>query len=266
MEEKKLTINQALNLAAKNHAEGRLHEAEVIYRKILDINPNNPDALHLLGVIAHQTGKYKDAVFNISKAVELKSNDATYHGNLAMAYDALGNEKESVRNYEKALEINPNYSNAHLAHYNLGISFKSKGKNIEALEHFNKAINLNKNFFDARWNKSLILLLLGRFKEGWEEYESRFKKKNPTDSRIFHKQKWDGCSLKGKKILIASEQGLGDAIQFIRYIPLVKEKEAYVILECRKELRRLFQDSLQEDEFIEKESGSIPNVEFDFYP
>ena len=264
MKEKKLTMNNALNLALKNHSKGKLNEAELIYRKILDKDPYNPDALHLLGLIAHQTGKYEDAVKYISKAIKSKS-DAVYHGNLAMTYDALGKEEESAKNYKIALKINPAYGNAHLAHYNLGVFFRDKGNIIEALEHLNKAIDLDKNFSDAHWNKSLILLLLGRFKEGWREYEYRFKKKEPTDSRIFYKPKWDGSLLKDKKILIISEQGFGDNIQFSRYIPLVKDKGAYIILECKKELRKLFKDSFDIDKFVEKESSIVPDVDFDFY-
>lgn len=263
MEEKKLSIDKALSLAVKNHKEGRLHEAEVIYRKILE-KEDNPDALHLLGVIAHQIGKHEDSVNYISKAIQLKSDCAIYYSNLGMAYEALGKEEESAKNFAMALKINSEHENAHLACYNLGIFFKDKGKIMESLEYFNKAVELDKNFFEARWNRSLILLLLGRFKEGWEEFEYRFKKEKPGDSRVFHKPKWDGSSLQGKRILIISEQGFGDNIQFIRYVPLVKERGGYVILECRKELKRLFENFLGVDEFVEKGSD-IENIKFDFY-
>jgi len=264
MVKEKFTISQALNLAVKNHTEGKLNKAEYIYRKIVEKDPYNPDALHLLGLISYQVGNYEDAVNYISKAIQLKSNIAIFYGNLGMTYDALGKEEESAINFKKALEINPQYDKAHLAHYNLGVFFKDKGKIIEALEHYDKAIELDENFFEAHWNRSLILLLLGRFNEGWEEFEYRFKKEKPTDSRVFNKPKWNGSSLEGKKILIVSEQGFGDDIQFIRYVPLVKEKGGYVILECKKEFRKLFENFPGVDKLVEKED-KIPNVEFDFY-
>lgn len=265
MGETGLDTSRELNLAVKKHTEGKLHEAELIYRKILAVYPNNPDALHLLGVIAHQVGRHEDAVKCISQAIKINPNDAVYHHNLGMAYDSLGEEEKSAKNFEKALNLNPNFENAHLACYNLGIFFKDKGEIEKSLEYFTKAIKLKKDFFEARWNRSLILLLLGKFKEGWEEYEYRFKKENPADSRIFNKPQWDGSFLNNKKILVVSEQGFGDNIQFVRYLPLVKEKGGYVILEYRKELKRLFNNLQGVDEFAEKESNPSSKIDFDFY-
>lgn len=260
-----ISISQALNLAVKKHNEGDLNGAEFIYRKILEEYPNNADSWHLLGLVAYQVGKYEEAIKNINKAISINSNQAIFYSNLGMAQDALGNEDESMESFRKALEINPSYDKAYLAHYNLGVYYMDRGKIKEALEHYNKAIELNKNFFEARWNRSLVLLLLGRFEEGWKEYEYRFKKEKPTDTRNFSKPKWDGSSLEGKKILIVSEQGFGDTINFIRYVHLVKEKGGYVIYECKKELRRLFQGFPGIDEIVEKEKGAIPNVKFDTY-
>ncbi|MCH8860828.1 MAG: hypothetical protein IH843_06865 [Thaumarchaeota archaeon] len=82
---------------------------------------------------------------------------------------------------------------------------------------------------------------------------------------MFNKPKWDGSLLEGKKILIVSEQGFGDNIQFIRYIPLVKERGGYIVLECKKELRKLFENFQGIDEFVEEDRNSIPNVKFDYY-
>ena len=260
-----LTINQALNLAVKNHTEGKLREAEIIYKKILEKDLCNVDALHLLGVIDHQLGRYKDAIINIKKAIQLNGNNAVFFTNLGMAYDALEKEEESAQNFKKALEIDPNHKNAHLAYYNLGVYYAGKGNILKALEFYKGAVALNKDFFEARWNMGLILLLLGRFKEGWEEYEYRFKKKSPTDSRVFSKPKWGVASLKGKKILVLSEQGFGDSIHFIRYLPLIKEKGAYVILECKKEVRGLFENFPGIDEFVDKGINSSSSIAFDFY-
>lgn len=259
----KVSIKDALNFAVKKHNQGKLNEAEIIYRKILDKFPNNSNALHLLGLIAHQTGKGEEAVKYINKAIQINPN-ASYYSNLGMVYDSLGKEEESIKSFNKALSLNPNYNKAHLAHYNLGIYFKGRGEFEKALEHYNKAIKLKKDFFDAYWNRGLILLLLQRFEEGWKDYEFRFKKESPTDKRNFKKPKWDGSFLDGKKILIVSEQGLGDNIQFIRYIPLVKEKQGYIIFECRKELKKLFEGFSGIDEFIDKGSNLL-DIDYDFY-
>ena len=247
-----LNIQELLNLAVKYHNQGDLKQAETIYKNILE-KQENPDALHLLGVIAYQTGNYEDSVKNISRAIELKQ-EAVYYHNLAITYDALNKEKESVKNYEKALSIS-NYDNAYLAHYNLGIYYKDKKEFEKSLEHFNKSIELN-DFPEAHWNKSLVLLTLGRFEEGWKEYSYRFKKKNPTDSRVFNKPEYN--KQENIKLLIISEQGFGDNINFIRYLKLIKNN--HIILECKKELKRLF-ENLNINEFTE----NAKDTEYDYY-
>ena len=303
--ERELTIKDALDLAVKNHTAGRLKEAEKIYRRIIEKYPDNPDALHLLGLIAHQAGEYEVAVEHIKRAIEFRPGSALFHGNLGMAYDRLGKEKESAECFQSALKLNPLYKGAHLAHYNLGVYFRGQGRMMEALEHYDKAIEIDKELFDARWNRSFILLLLGRFKEGFEDYECRLKKKEPIDSRVFGKLKWQGEELNGKRILVVSEQGFGDDIQFVRYISLINSREnlpllngsksveifpdlpkpqnkprllsrgkrkgfviergGHVVLECKKELRKLFEGISNIDEFVERDGSKAPDVEFDFY-
>ena len=263
--DKEITIDQALQLAVKHHQEGNLIQADSIYKKILNKNPNNPDALHLSGLILHQQGKHQEAIELLKKAIYIKPNIAIYHGNLAMAYQSLGNEEDSSIHFNKALEIDPKYDNAHLANYNLGIDLAEKGKFSEAIKHYNKAIELSPNIADSHWNKSLILLLRGEFKNAWANYEYRFKKQNPTDSREFGKSKWKGQHLNNRKILIATEQGFGDSIQFIRYLPLVKEKGGHVIFECKKELISLFNNFPGINQLVEKDNNIPLNVEYDYY-
>jgi hypothetical protein len=109
------------------------------------------------------------------------------------------------------------------------------------------------------------LLKLGKFKEGWEDHESRFLKDKPSDSRDFGKSKWNGSPLHGKRILIASEQGFGDSIQFIRYLKFVKAKGGEIILECKPELKILFEGFSGIDEIVIKHGDEIPKVNYDCY-
>ncbi|MEK6829201.1 MAG: tetratricopeptide repeat protein [Nanoarchaeota archaeon] len=259
-----MTLQQALNLAAEKHKKGKLEEAEFIYKKILEKNPRNPDAIHLLGLVAYQRGKHEEAINLIKKAIEINKN-ATYYGNLGMVYDAINEDEKSEEAFETALSIDSEHTNAYLAHYNLGIFLKDRGEFEGALEHYEKAIKLNPNFPEAHWNMGLILLMLGKFEEGWKECIYRFKKQNPSDSRAFGKPQWNGESLEGKKILIASEQGFGDSMQFIRYLPFVKEKKGYIILECKKELEKLFGNIKEVDKIITKEKDNALDKDFDYY-
>jgi len=259
-----LTIGQVLDLAVKKHQEGKLEDAKFLYRKILEANPKNPDAWHLFGVLEHQLGNNNFALRYILEAIKINPNVAVFHGNLGMVYDALEDGEESAKHFQKALELNPKYDKAYLAHYNLGVYFKDIGDIGKSIEHYTKSIDLKDDFFESHWNRGLVLLLLGKFKEGWEDYEYRFKKQSPVGTRNFNKPSWDGSSLEGKKILIISEQGFGDNIQFVRYLLLVKEKGAYIILQCKKELKKLFEDFPGIDEIVEKGQG-ISNLDFDYY-
>lgn len=258
------SISQVLNLAVKKHNEGDLNGAEFLYRRILDEYPDNADSWHLLGLAAYQAGRYEEAIKNIKKAISINSNQALFYSNLGMTYDAVGREEEAAENFHKALNTDPVFIKAKVMHYNLGVFYFDRGKILEALDHYDKAIGLDNHFYEAIWNRSLILLLLERFNEGWKEYECRFMKEKPSDPRVFKKPKWDGSSLVGKRILVISEQGFGDSINFIRYLPLIKEKKGRIILECKKELRKLFEDSFGIDEIVEKKDF-VPNVNFDFF-
>ena len=258
-----ITLGQALDIAVEKQKKGRLQEAEDIYRNILEKYPESHNAFHLLGLIKYQKGCYGDAIEKIAKAIKIKPDVAIYHHNLGMVYDRLGNFKKSEEHFRKALEIRSDYPSAYLAYYNIAISLRDRGKFLEAIKYYDKTIELNPDFYDARWNRGLVLLFLGRFEQGWEEYEYRFKKESPIDPRIFNGMKWDGSFLSGKRILIVSEQGFGDNLQFLRYVPLVKEKGGYVILECKRELKRLFEDFLGVDEFVEKKDRL--DCRYDYY-
>lgn len=260
----KSQLNEILKLAVMYHNDRNFHDAELLYRSILERDPLHADAWHLSGLIAYQIGEYHDALDDIQRAIELHPH-ALFYSNLAMVYDKMGEEEISAENFMKALEMDPIFEKASLAHYNLGIFYADRGMLSEALRHYDRAVALDGNFFDARWNRSLLLLLLGRFEEGWKEYESRFKKEKPIDSRIFGKPRWDGLLLNGKRILVVSEQGFGDTLHFIRYLFFLKEKGVYVILECKKELRRLLEGFEGIDKIVEKPERGIPSVEFDYY-
>ncbi|MBI3222259.1 MAG: tetratricopeptide repeat protein, partial [Nitrosomonadales bacterium] len=110
-------IAHALQTAVGHQQAGRLPQAEAIYRQILQAAPNHPDALHLLGLIAHQVGKHEIAVELISKALVFVPNYAEAHNNLGVALNDQGKPDEAVACYRRALRLKPDYVEAH---YNLG--------------------------------------------------------------------------------------------------------------------------------------------------
>src|SRR5438105_4073378 len=99
------TITDQMAVAVQHHQAGRLQAAEQIYRQVLALDPNHAEAQHLLGVIAHQTGRHEVAIELIEAAIRLHGTKVDYHSNLGEAYRALGKYPEAVACYQRALQI-----------------------------------------------------------------------------------------------------------------------------------------------------------------
>ena len=148
------TIPEALAIAVQHHQGGRLQAAEQIYRQILAVEPDQADALHLLGVIAHQAGKHEVAVQYIARAITLHGNEAFFHNNLGEAYRALRRIPEAVACYRRALELKPDYAGAHS---NLGNALKDQGNLDEAAACYRRALELKPDFAEAHFNLGNVL-------------------------------------------------------------------------------------------------------------
>jgi len=279
-------------IAVEHHQAGRFAEAETLYRKVLALQPNHADALHLLGVLAAQIGRFDDAVNLIGRACALSPNVADYRMHLG---NALGEKREfaaAIDAYRHALRLNPRCYGSHdalgsvlresgqldeaiashgrslqinsnnaTAHYNLGLTLAKKGLLGEAIASYRRAIGLQPDFPDAHWNLALILLMQGDFERGWREYEWRWRRKNfPSLWPTFSQPLWDGGDLAGKRVLVHTEQGYGDAIQFVRYAPLLAGRGARVVLLCQAPLARLMKGADGVDQVVSAISwaGELP--------
>jgi tetratricopeptide (TPR) repeat protein len=148
------TIPEALAIALQHHQGGRLQAAEQIYRQVLAARPNQADAIHLLGVLAHQSGKHDVAVEYIVRAISFNGNAPAFHCNLGEAYRALHRVGEAVACYRRALELAPNYAEAH---NNLGLALQDGGKSEEAAASFRRALKLKPDFADASYNLGVAI-------------------------------------------------------------------------------------------------------------
>jgi Tfp pilus assembly protein PilF len=203
------------------------------------VHPENPEALHLMGIAAHHVGLSETAVGFVESAIRLKPDDPRYYNDCGEIYRKMGRLGAAIARFRRALSLNPQF---YTAHNNLGSAFLEEGKIKQAIDCFQYVISKDSKNPNAHWNLSLALLLTGRFKEGWDEYEWRWESTQKTIKKSFSQPRWDGSFLSNRTVFISYEQGFGDALQFVRYIPLIQnERGGKVILECRPELTRLFQ-------------------------
>jgi predicted O-linked N-acetylglucosamine transferase (SPINDLY family) len=143
------TIPEALAVAVQHHQAGRFEAAEQIYRQILRIEPNQPDAIHLLGVMAHQVGKLELAIEYIGRAIALNGTEGIFHCNLGAVFRAQGKLDAAIACVRRALELQPDLAEAHS---NLGDTLKDQGKLDEAIACYRRALELNPELIDAHSN------------------------------------------------------------------------------------------------------------------
>lgn len=207
---------------------GRPGEGEVSLRHALQLQPGSAEGHFNLGNALREQGKIAEAVESFRQAIRLKPHYAEAHNNLGNALTELGRPDEAVVSLQEALHLTPDHVEAHS---NLGAAQMHDGKLDAAAASFQDAVRLNPQAADAHKNLGMTLLLLGKLEAGWAEYEWRMRCKEFAP-KPFKQSAWDGASLAGKTILLYAEQGLGDALQFLRYAPLVKKLGCTVIFEC----------------------------------
>ena len=233
-----LTIQQSIDLATQHHKGGRLSQAKTAYQRILESDPNQPIALHLLGVVAHQTGKNDVAIDLITRAITIDPDLPEAHSNLGTALRDLGNLEEAVTSYHKALALKPDYADAH---NNLGNALKDLGKPEEAVASYHKALNLKPDLAEAHNNLGNALRDLGKPEEAISSYQKALNLKP------------DYVNAHNNLGLALRELGrLEDALQIFESIDT---PECYAhVLECLFALGEY-------DKFYEKQTASARNNE-----
>lgn len=222
---------QLLGLA--KHRLGKNAEAIEIFQVALELDPGNADNYSNIGIAYGALGSHERAISNIKKAIELNPKQYLFYNNLALQYRLIGDHKSAVSTLEQGIEMSPNQSQMWT---NLGGIYGEMKQIKKSLECFEKALEVDACCAAAHVDIAFAHHLLGEWEDGFYSYEWRFEYFPQMDfyKKAYDQSKrWNGVdSLEGKTILIYAEQGLGDCLQFLRFIPKLKARGCKVIIHC----------------------------------
>ena len=203
--------------------------------RILSAAPGHAEARAQRGVALASLGRHDEALAEFDIALRAGPNPVVaYNRGLTLA--ALGRLDEAVEAYDRTLAAIPNHTAALSSR---GVALQALNRHAEAIASFDRALALAPDYADAHFNRSLALLAVGDYRAGQVAYEWRWKRTGAAPVRL-NRPLWLGeAPLAGKTILLHAEQGLGDTIQFVRYVPWLAAAGAKVVLEVHPELKAL---------------------------
>ncbi|MDP1683397.1 MAG: tetratricopeptide repeat protein [Burkholderiales bacterium] len=234
-----ISLRRALTLApdfVEAHANlgnalkdlGQLDAAVASYRRALKINPNIAELHSNLGAVLHELQQFDEAVVSHRRALELNPQYAAAHNNLGNVLRDLGQLDRAAESFRQALDIQPNYADAH---NNLGAVLRVLGRFDDAMACCRRALEIMPDYDTAHINFSHLLLEQGNFEHGWQEYEWR-------DARCAVERRVPTALPKArsllpfisadKRILLCHEQGIGDELFFLRFVPQLREQAQWV--------------------------------------
>ncbi len=246
---------------------GQPEAALASYRRLLELKPDFAEAHNNLGVALKDLGQLDAALASYRRAVELKPDYAEAHNNMGTVMQTLGQNDAALANYRLAVRLKPDFADAY---YNLGVVLKDLGLLDEAVANYRTALKINPDFAQARENLSMALLSLGQYPEAWRHFEARYdpNMKDRVASPDLNFPQWQGESLTEKSLVIWPEQGLGDEIQFARYIPMLKFRGVTrITLVCKSPLKDLLGTLEGVDAVVSlSEAASLPFHDYWTFP
>jgi tetratricopeptide (TPR) repeat protein len=236
------------NLGVALQAKGRFTDAIAAHRKAIALRNNFPEAYFNLGNALRSVKQDVYAEEAYRQAIVLRPEYAEAMTNLGILLSLANRTEEAIDILRRSIQTRPSVVQAHNS---LGIQYKTIGSFDEAEAAFREAIAIRPDYAEAHFNLAMLLLMTGRFEQGWNHWEWRWRAPLfPSPRRALLKPQWDGLAGNGT-ILVHAEQGLGDTIQFVRYLPLVRQRGLRVVFECQTELLALFRQSLTDVEVVQ---------------
>lgn len=225
----------------------QLEKATDSYLKTIELAPGFPDAYGNLGLTYMLLSDYDKANQFLTKAIALDPKNIHALNNMGNLRRHIGSPEQALTFYQRVIEIKPDYA---LGYNNLGNAYRDLGQLDDAMAAFETAIEKGPQLSEAHYNLGLAHLLIGDFPRGWEGYRWRHKiPGGPAAADHLRKPRWDGSPFKDKTLYLYPEQGLGDVIQFSRFIPLVGAMGGRIILRTPPSLSDVFSELHGVDQF-----------------
>jgi tetratricopeptide (TPR) repeat protein/ADP-heptose:LPS heptosyltransferase len=284
-------LEARMNLALVFRELQRWDQAAEHCRLALTAHPNCPDAYNTLGVALFGLERFDEAIAALSQAIALRPDYAEAYTNLGNAHSGKEDWPQAAESYRQAIRLRPSDPDAqhnlavalrqtqlweqsiaacnHVlalrpdyfqAYNTMGFALHGLGRYGEAEAAYRECLSLRPDFAEAHWNLGLCRLTQGDFQEGWREYEWRWQVKQTRQKFNFPRPWWRGEDLNGRRILLHPEQGLGDCIQFARYIPLVARLGGKVVFASPPPLLRIF-SGLEGMECLASADAPLPDFD-----
>ena len=219
------------------HRRNDLDAAERAYRDALRAEPQHPLAQHYLGVVLYQRARYAEALPLLQRSAEHVPAEPEFHNNLGLVFAALDRNDEAVAAYRRTLALKSDHATAS---NNLGLALQAMNRLPEAIAAYRDALSVDPAFAHAHWNLALALLASGDYAEGWREYEWRLRLPElGARAPVLPLPRWHGEDLQGKTLLLTTEQGVGDALQFVRFAAVLATGGVRVVVQAPASLAPL---------------------------
>jgi tetratricopeptide (TPR) repeat protein len=216
----------------------RNEEALASYDKALAITPDDVEVLTNHGIVLYELKRHDEALASYERALAIKPGFAEALNNRGNVLRELNRPEEALASFDQALAINPGHIDAL---NNRGLVLQALNRDAEALASYDRALAIDPDYADSHWAAGLCSLALGDYARGWREYEWRWRTADfPSPRRNFPQPLWVGqADIRRKTILLYGEQGFGDTLQFCRYVEMVMQLGARVVLEVQPPLKNL---------------------------
>lgn len=249
-----------LSLGLVYEQNKKIEKAINCYKTVIELDPTEIKAYLNLAALFKQDLKYAEAIKVYQDAIINNPNNHYILSNLGNLFYIQHKYEDAIVCHQRAIRAKPN---SHIVHFNYANTLVNAGKYTEAIEAYKTTSEINPTFFRSKINLGSTLLSMSNFDEGFKEYSYRiYEDKNLKT--LIHKKNliWKGENLKNKTILIVSEEGLGNTIQFSRYLETLNQLNGKIIFKCQEEIHHLFENL----DFIEQIVSLDTEIEnFDYW-